>query len=98
MPPPQLDAYGPGMRVPTWAISPHANREHLESTLYEHSSVLELIETMFGLPTIASAGDQFGQSTPGRTNNQATAGAARRLIFAEESSRKAPLLCYLSLE
>ncbi|MHB1511034.1 MAG: phospholipase C [Acidimicrobiales bacterium] len=76
VPPPQLDAYGLGMRVPTWVISPHAKRGHLEPTLYEHGSTLKFIEAVFGLPTLASVNHQFDQNTPGGPNNQAATGAA----------------------
>lgn len=76
VPPPQLDAYGLGMRVPTWVISPHAKRRHLEPTLYEHSSTLKFLEAVFDLPTLASLNHQFDKSTPGGPNNQAANGAA----------------------
>jgi phospholipase C len=74
--PPQFDAYGAGIRVPTWVISPFAKRSHLESTTYEHTSTLKLIETVFGLPTLASVNHQFDQGTPGGSNNEAANGAA----------------------
>jgi phospholipase C len=73
--PPQLDAYGLGFRVPTWVISPFAKKAHLESTLYEHSSILKFIETIFGLPTLASVNHQFDSATPGGPNNQAANGS-----------------------
>jgi phospholipase C len=72
--PPQLDAYGLGFRVPTWVISPFAKQGHLEPTLYEHSSILKFIETIFGLPTLASVNHGFDTSTPGGRNNEATSG------------------------
>src|SRR6266536_2089317 len=59
---PQLDAYGLGIRVPTWVISPFAKPGHLEPTLYEHSSILKFIETVFGLPTLASVNHLFDAS------------------------------------
>ena len=71
---PQLDAYGLGFRVPTWVISPFAKPGHLEPTLYEHTSILKFIETIFGLPTLASINHLFDASTPGGTNNQASNG------------------------
>jgi phospholipase C len=74
--PPQLDAFGLGIRVPTWVISPWAKAGHLEPTLYEHSSVLKFIETVFGLPTLASVNHAFDASTPGGSNYQAAGGAA----------------------
>ncbi|MGH9043812.1 MAG: phospholipase C [Acidimicrobiales bacterium] len=74
--PPQLDAYGLGMRVPTWVISPYARPGHLEPTVYEHSSILKFLEAVFELPTLASVNHQFDNSTPGGPNNQAANGAA----------------------
>ena len=74
--PPPFDAYGAGIRVPTWVISPFAKRSHLESTTYEHTSTLKLIETVFGLPTLASINHRFDQDTPGGPNNEAAGGAA----------------------
>jgi phospholipase C len=71
--PPVFDAYGAGMRVPTWVISPYAKPSHLEGTLYEHGSVLKFVETIFGLPTLASINHQFDEQTPG-VNNEAAGG------------------------
>src|SRR5437867_3358600 len=76
VPPSQLDAYGLGIRVPTWVISPFAKPAHLEGTLYEHTSVLKFIEAVFGLPTLASVNHQFDVSTPGGPNNEAANGQA----------------------
>jgi phospholipase C len=73
---PQLDAYGLGIRVPTWVISPFARKGHLEPTLYEHSSILKFIEAVFGLPALASINHRFDTSTPGGPNNNAANGAA----------------------
>ncbi|HSD02121.1 MAG TPA: alkaline phosphatase family protein [Gaiellales bacterium] len=74
--PPQADAYGLGIRVPTWVISPHAKPGHLETTTYEHSSILKLIERVFDLPTLASVNHKFDNHTPGGPNNEAAGGAA----------------------
>lgn len=74
--PPQLDAYGTGIRVPTWVISPFAKKSHVEPTFYEHTSTLKFIEAVFGLPTLASVNHQFDLSTPGGPNNEAANGAA----------------------
>jgi phospholipase C len=74
--PPQLDAYGLGFRVPTWVISPYAKQGHLETTLYEHSSILKFIERVFGLPTLASVNHSFDISTPGGSNYEAANGKA----------------------
>jgi phospholipase C len=72
--PPVLDAFGSGIRVPTWVISPHAKRSHLEPTLYEHASTLKFIEKVFDLPTLASVNHEFDHSTPGGPNYEAAEG------------------------
>jgi phospholipase C len=71
---PQLDAYGLGIRVPTWIISPFARPRHLEPTVYEHTSILKFIEAVFGLPSLASVNHSFDTSTPGGPNNAASNG------------------------
>ena len=45
-------------------------------TTYEHTSTLKFIETVFGLPTLASINHRFDQGTPGGSNNEAANGAA----------------------
>lgn len=72
--PPQFDAYGAGMRVPTWVISPHAKKRHLESRVYEHTSILKFIEALFDLPTLAAVNHRFDEFTPGGPNNEAASG------------------------
>jgi len=74
--PPVLDAYGSGVRVPTWVISPYAKRRHVEASQYDHVSTLKLIERVFALPTLASVNHRFDRSTPGGSNNEAANGAA----------------------
>jgi len=74
--PPQLDAFGLGIRVPTWVISPWAKPSHLEPTLYEHTSILKFIEAVFGLPTLASVNHAFDVATPVGSNYQAAGSGA----------------------
>src|ERR1700694_180933 len=69
VPPPQVDAYGMGMRVPMLVVSPWAKRGYISSQLYEHSSILKFIERRFGLPTLASMNHQFDTSTPALYND-----------------------------
>ena len=69
--PPQVDAYGMGLRVPTLVISPYAKRGYVSGQLYEHASILKFIERRFGLPTLASVNHQFDSSTPGVNNDAA---------------------------
>jgi phospholipase C len=71
VPPPQVDAYGLGLRVPTLVVSPWAKRGYVSGQLYEHSSILKFIERSFGLPTLASVNQQFDTSTPAENNEAA---------------------------
>jgi phospholipase C len=63
VPPPQVDAFGFGIRVPTWVISPFA-AGGVNGTLYDFGSVLKFIEHNFGLPTLASVNHRFDDGTP----------------------------------
>jgi phospholipase C len=62
--PPQVDAFGLGIRVPAWVVSPFARRSHLEPARYDHTSVLKFLQRVFELPTLASINRQFDGSTP----------------------------------
>ncbi|HEV8648636.1 MAG TPA: alkaline phosphatase family protein [Actinomycetes bacterium] len=73
--PPVFDAFGAGMRVPTWVISPFAKKSHLEPRVYDHASTLKFLEAVFGLPTLASVNHEFDASTPGGPNYEAAGGA-----------------------
>jgi phospholipase C len=72
--PPQVDAFGLGIRVPTWIISSHAKPAHLEPTVYDHTSTLKFIETVFKLPTLASVNHVFDAGTPSGGNYEAATG------------------------
>jgi phospholipase C len=50
--PPHVDLYGLGPRVPAIVISPWARPGYVDSRTYEFSSVLKLIETIWGLPAM----------------------------------------------
>jgi phospholipase C len=54
VPPPQIDQFGLGPRVPLLIISPYAKPGYISHTLYEHSSVLKFIETRYGLQALTS--------------------------------------------
>ncbi|MDQ3986514.1 MAG: hypothetical protein M3280_08470 [Actinomycetota bacterium] len=49
VPPPHVDHMGLGPRVPFLIISPWAKEGYIDKTVYEFSSVLKFIETIFGL-------------------------------------------------
>jgi phospholipase C len=52
VPPPALDIYGLGPRVPLLIISPYARAGYISHTTYELSSVLKFAEQVFGLPSL----------------------------------------------
>jgi phospholipase C len=63
--PPQVDAYGLGVRVPLWVVSPLARKGVVTSRKpAEHVSTLKLIERLHDLPTLASRNHTFDASTP----------------------------------
>jgi phospholipase C len=74
--PPQVDAFGLGVRVPTWIVSPWAKKSHLEPTVYDHVSTLKFLERLFGLPTLASVNHMFDAGTPVGPNYEAAASGA----------------------
>jgi phospholipase C len=47
--PPAVDRFGYGTRVPTLIISPYARRGVVDHHVYDHASILALIEWRFGL-------------------------------------------------
>jgi phospholipase C len=49
MPPPKVDRWGPGVRVPTLIISPLARKHYVDHTVYDTTSILKLIESRYGL-------------------------------------------------
>ena len=64
VPPPQVDAYGLGIRVPTWVVAVGEARAP-RATVSNHTSTLKFIERLFGLPTLASVNHRFDDETPG---------------------------------
>ncbi len=55
VPPPQLDNWGLGFRVPMMVVSPYAKHGHVSHVRYESASVVRFIESIFSLPTLATA-------------------------------------------
>jgi len=55
VPPDQPGGYDRyGFRVPAVIISPYARRDHVSHTVYDHTSILKLIETKWNLPALTS--------------------------------------------
>jgi phospholipase C len=72
--PPQIDAFGLGVRVPLWIVSPHVKRAGVvtSSKPAEHTSTVKLIEALFGIDTtLAAENHRFDSGTPTGANYQA---------------------------
>lgn len=63
VPPPNLDQYGLGPRVPLLIISPFAKKGYVSHTQYEFSSVLKFIENRFGLSSLTARDTQANDTT-----------------------------------
>ena len=50
--PPQVDLWGPGLRVPLEVVSPFVKQGFIDHSQYETSSVLSFIEHLYGLPPL----------------------------------------------
>jgi phospholipase C len=55
VPPPQLDLYGLGIRVPLIVVSPYAKSGYVSHVQYEFGSILKFAETTFDLAPLAAA-------------------------------------------
>jgi phospholipase C len=54
VPPPQVDRFGPGPRVPLLIISPYAKRGYVSHTVYEQSSMLKFVERRYQLGSLTA--------------------------------------------
>jgi phospholipase C len=54
VPPPFVDSWGPGTRVPTIVISPFAKKGFVDHTQYDTTSILALIEHRYNLTPLGS--------------------------------------------
>ncbi len=54
VPPPQIDRFGLGFRVPLLVISPYAKKGYIDNTRGEFSSILRFMEENWGLPSLTS--------------------------------------------
>jgi phospholipase C len=70
--PPQVDAFGLGVRVPLWVVSPYARTGPVVSRRpAEHTSTLKFLERLFSLPRLTSRNHLFDSGTPTGSNYQA---------------------------
>lgn len=61
VPPPQVDAYGYGFRVPALLVSPYARRGHVDHTVLDFASILRFIEDNWRLGPLGER-DTFATS------------------------------------
>jgi phospholipase C len=54
VPPPQVDQYGYGFRVPCLVISPYAKKGFVDSTINDHTSILKFVEDRYGLSPLST--------------------------------------------
>jgi phospholipase C len=54
VPPPQIDAWGPGTRVPAIVISPFAKQGYVDHTVYDTTSITATIEHRWGLAPLGT--------------------------------------------
>ncbi|MGA3296033.1 MAG: alkaline phosphatase family protein [Candidatus Bathyarchaeia archaeon] len=54
VPPPEVDKFGLGFRVPTLVVSPWAKHGFIDHTVYEFASMLKLAEGNFNLPSLGT--------------------------------------------
>ncbi len=64
VPPPQVDEYGFGFRVPALLVSPYARRGHIDSTVHDFTSILGFIEENWGLAPLAARDAAANSLTP----------------------------------
>lgn len=81
VPPPQVDEWGYGFRVPMIVVSPFAKRSFVDHGAMDHTSILKLIAANWNLPSLtpreANASDMLSAfSFPNGTVSGASAGVA----------------------
>lgn len=63
VPPPQVDQYGYGFRVPAMLVSAYARRGHIDHTQLDHTSILKFIESNWGVEPLAERDAQANNLT-----------------------------------
>lgn len=70
VPPPQVDGFGFGPRVPMLIISPYAKAGYISTAQYELSSVPKFIEERFNLPALSNRDTEANDTTDSFNFNQ----------------------------
>ena len=79
VPPPVVDRWGPGGRVPMLIISPHARKGFVDHTLYDTTSILRFIEWRYGLQPLADRDAEANNLLAAFFSQPATAADQERL-------------------
>jgi phospholipase C len=58
VPPPDVDNFGLGIRVPLIIVSPYAKSRYISHTTYEFSSLLKFVEVRWNLPALTDRDNQ----------------------------------------
>ncbi len=64
VPPPQVDEYGYGFRVPTILVSPYARKGHIEGGEYDFTSMLKFIEFNWSLAPLSERSSRANNLIP----------------------------------
>jgi len=57
------DRWGPGTRIPTIIVSPHARRGYIDKTSYDTTSILKFITRRFQLEALPGVREHAGDLT-----------------------------------
>jgi len=71
VPPPRVDRYGYGIRVPGLVISPYARRGYIDKSTYSFESWLRIVEERFGVHPLTARDTAAVDMTAGFDFNQA---------------------------
>lgn len=63
VPPPAGDRFGPGTRIPAIIISPFARKHHVDSTVYDTTSIAKLITRRYNLTPLSGVRAEVGDLT-----------------------------------
>jgi phospholipase C len=88
--PPQYDIMGLGPRVPLVIVSPYAKQGFVDSTVYEFSSVLKFIETVYDLEPMTERDARASNMLNAFDFDQEATPKDRKLILEERSCEGLP--------
>ena len=90
VPPPHIDRWGPGVRVPTVIISPYAKKGFIDHTTYDTTAILKLIETRFGLDPLGKRDKNSKDLTAALDFSEANASLDSRVCKPETEPNPSP--------